>query len=255
MIMPSPRSSVLPDYTPYDSPRAAPRPLPNVPVSAVPASASSDSTRSSQRAMNPPVPARIDPLRVNIDENGHRQLPFVSHNPLHIEHDRVMRLIKYRPVAAQCSNCSEAGTMCDHKEWGIPCSSCAASGCPDCDYNNPYGFVAILHHYRDGYLHAKHNALRTAVESGQLTPSGFDREYENSVAGFYAAAQGAITRFMLNHRATHDLMVRGIYHIIARCTDTAFLTQLLAVMHDKLHPAAIQVILDRLNSIYGSLRD
>ncbi|KAK6980858.1 hypothetical protein R3P38DRAFT_2808860 [Favolaschia claudopus] len=61
---------------------------------------------------------------------------------------------------------------------------------------------------------------------------------------------GAVTRSLLNHRATDGMMLRGIFHIVSSITDTGLLTQFLAVMHDKLHPAAIQIIVDRLNTIY-----
>ncbi|KAK7001207.1 hypothetical protein R3P38DRAFT_2649831 [Favolaschia claudopus] len=246
MIMSS--DSKPPMYTSNDLTRASANPLPRTP-------ATTNSSNSSRAIIYPPIPPRPDPMRVTIDENGHRRLPFLSNNPLSVDHERVHRYITFRPYAAKCSNCSEDRCSCDFTEHGRPCSACASTCRPDCDFVNPYGFIAVLAHYRDLYLHEEFKALRACVEAGQLSSSRLDREFERAAAWFYSGAQGAVTRFILNHRATDGMMLRGIFHIVSSITDTGLLTQFLAVMHDKLHPAAIQVIVDRLNTIYGALHN
>ncbi|KAJ7449205.1 hypothetical protein FB451DRAFT_1187303 [Mycena latifolia] len=252
--MPSPSSSDSVPLLPlFSSPRPAPVPFGPASIG------SSHSSPPPEGFVMPQIPPPNCPLRVT-HHNGHRQLPHVSDNPLPVDHERVMKLIKYRDVVAKCANCAELAIDCDFSEAGIPCPPCAVLGIPDCNYADPYFFVSNLANRRDAYLHDEHAVLCAAVCDNHLAASQFGmslcllREYERASAWFYSAAQGAITRFLVNCHATGGLAFRGYQRLAESSTDTGLLSRFLVFGHDaRIHPSVLQAVADRLYSLFFSL--
>ncbi|KAJ7934267.1 hypothetical protein B0H13DRAFT_1855439 [Mycena leptocephala] len=264
--MPSVSSNDTPLLPLFSSPRLAP--APNGPASV----RSHHSSPPPEGFVVPQIPPPNCPFRVTRDTHGHRRLPLVSENPLPVDHEHVMKLIKYRvDVVAKCANCAELAVDCDFSEAGIPCPPCAILGIPDCNYADPYFFVANLAHRRDMYLHDERTVLCAAVRDNYLAPSQFgtspclpvfphsadlllEREYERASAWFYSAAQGAITRFLVNCHATGGLALRGYQCLAESSTDAALLSRFLTLGHDAhIHPSVLQVVADRLQSMFLSL--
>ncbi|KAJ7088181.1 hypothetical protein C8R44DRAFT_445112 [Mycena epipterygia] len=202
----------------------------------------------------PQIPPPDCPLKVTRDAHGHRQLPIISDHPLPVDHERVKKLVKYRiDVVAKCANCAELAVECDFSESGIPCPPCAILGIPDCNYADPYFFMANLAHRRDMYLHEERTVLSVAVRDNFLAPSQFDREYQRASEWFYSAAQGAITRFVLNCHATGGLALRGYQRLAESSTDAGLLSRFLALGHDaRIHPSVLQTVADRLQALFFS---
>jgi hypothetical protein len=138
------------------------------------------------------------------------------------------------------------------------------------------------------YLHDERAVLCAAVRDNYLAPSQFgtspclpvfpysadlllEREYERASAWFYSAAQGAITRFLVryfpsffahfwlswlqvNCHATGGLALRGYQCLAESSTDAALLSRFLTLGHDAhIHPSVLQVVADRLQSMFFSL--
>ncbi|KAJ7811515.1 hypothetical protein B0H13DRAFT_1881159 [Mycena leptocephala] len=247
--MPSSNESILPLFS------SAPRPAP-VPPTRSNASSNSGSTRSSPDGFVVPCIPPLDcPLRVILDPQGRPQLPHVSDHPLPVDHERVLRLMKSRTdVNAKCAHCAEAAIECDWSEAGVPCAPCAVLGIPDCDFADPYFLVQNLAHQRNLYLHSERAILCAAVRDNHLSPSQFDREYERASSWFYSAAQGAITRFLVNSYATCGLALRGYQLLAASSTDAGLLSRFLTLGHDSdIHPSVLKVVADRLRSLYTTL--
>ncbi|KAJ7753265.1 hypothetical protein B0H16DRAFT_1459566 [Mycena metata] len=202
----------------------------------------------------PRIPPPDCPLRVTRDSRGHRQLPHVSDHPLPVDHERVIRLVKSRvDVVAKCANCAELAIPCEFSESGIPCPPCAVLGIPDCDYSDPYFFVANLAYHRDAYLHEERSVLVDAVKQNFLEPSQFSREYERANAWYYSAAQGAITRFLINCHATGDLAFRGYQCIAEASNDAGLLSRFLAIGHESgMHPSVLQTVAGRLQGLFNT---
>ncbi|KAJ6498708.1 hypothetical protein DFH09DRAFT_1203834 [Mycena vulgaris] len=184
----------------------------------------------------------------------HRSL-FISSNPLPADHERVIRLTKYRAeVVAKCANCAELAVECDFSESGVPCPPCAVLAIPDCDFTDPYFFMANLAHRRDIYLHEQRATLVTAVRENYLAPSQFEREYEHASTWFYSAAQGAITRCLINCRATDGLTLRGYQRLAESSADAGILSRFLALAYDThIHPSVLQTVTNRLHTLFVSL--
>jgi hypothetical protein len=89
-IMPSVSSNDTPLLPLFSSPR--PAPAPNGPASV----RSHHSSPPPEGFVVPQIPPPNCPFRVTRDTHGHRRLPLVSENPLPVDHERVMKLIKYR---------------------------------------------------------------------------------------------------------------------------------------------------------------
>ncbi|KAJ7479653.1 hypothetical protein FB451DRAFT_1171753 [Mycena latifolia] len=169
-------------------------------------------------------------------------------------------VIKYRDVVAKCANCAELAIDCDFSEAGIPCPPCAVLGIPDCNYADPYFFVSNLANRRDAYLHDERAVLCAAVRDNHLAASQFGmslcllREYERASTWFYSAAQGAITRFLVNCHATGGLAFRGYQRLAESSTDAGLLSRFLVFGHDaRIHPSVLQAVVDRLYSLFFSL--
>ncbi|KAJ7816101.1 hypothetical protein B0H13DRAFT_435624 [Mycena leptocephala] len=229
-----------------------PRTPPPVPHTSSPKSSSSGS--SIEGFVLPLIPPPNDPLRIILDPHGHRQLPRVSDNALPVDHERVTSLSKYRiDVTAKCASCAELAIECEFSESGIPCAPCAVLAVPDCDFSDPYFLVANLAHRRDLYLHEERASLYAAAQNNQISPAQFEREYERSMNWFYAAAQGAITRFLINSRATASLALRGYRMLAESSVDAGLLSRFLTIAHEShMHPLVLQVVADRLHTLFAS---
>ncbi|KAJ6629357.1 hypothetical protein B0H10DRAFT_1939761 [Mycena sp. CBHHK59/15] len=229
-----------------DHPRRAPLPLPP----------SSRSTRSTPECfVLPVIPPANDPLLVTYDAHGHRQLPHVSDSLLGIDDGRVLKLIEYQPmVVPKCANCAEMGVTCSFTEAGVPCPPCSVLGIPDCNWSDPFWFIENLQRCRDLYLLDEHDNLVKAVRDSRLAPSLFDREYEWVQAWFYSGAQGAISRFLVNSHATRDIAAWGYHSLAAASTDPAVLLRFLALgVETRVHPLVLQIVGDRLQSLFGAM--
>ncbi|KAJ7306271.1 hypothetical protein DFH08DRAFT_944856 [Mycena albidolilacea] len=237
---------------PHDHSFTAPRPAPAPPVSSL---GSSNSSPSPEGFIVPHIPPPNDPVRVIRDARGHWQLPHLSEMPLHVDHRRVNRLMKYRiHVNAKCSSCAELGVDCEFGETGLPCPPCNVLGVPYCTFADPDFFMENVGHTRNTFLYEECSALCTAVHNNQLPPSSFDREYTKAQSWFYSTAQGAITRFTLNHRATDGLALRGYRALASSATDTGLLTRFISLgFETHLHPLVLQVVTDRLQAIFLAL--
>ncbi|KAJ7836576.1 hypothetical protein B0H14DRAFT_2589641 [Mycena olivaceomarginata] len=178
----------------------------------------------------PQIPPSNDPLVVSYDAHGHRQRPRVSDLPLGVDDARVLRLVEHRQIQAKCANCAEMAIECTFSEAGIPCPPCSIMGILDCDWNDPFFFMENLRRQRDLYLLDERDSLVRSVQDNRLAPALFEREFERVQNWFYAGAQGAITRFLLNSRATRDIAVRGYHSLAAASTDTSLLLCFIALV-------------------------
>ncbi|KAJ7466667.1 hypothetical protein B0H11DRAFT_2284599 [Mycena galericulata] len=228
----------------FSSPRPAPFPTPS----------SSRSSPSPQGFVVPQVPPRHCPLSITIDDAGHRRLPLVSTNPLPAEHERVRKLIRHRAdITAKCANCAELAIDCEFYEAGVPCPPCAVLGIPDCQFADPYDFMLNLRNRRDAHFCRERDTLCAAVRDNQLAPSLFEREYEHATAWFYSAAQGAISRFLINCHSTNGLAFRGYQALAESSTDASLLSRFLAFAHDaQIHPSVLRAVADRLRVLFLS---
>ncbi|KAJ7134179.1 hypothetical protein C8R44DRAFT_729667 [Mycena epipterygia] len=208
---------------------------------------SPESSRSSplpQGFVVPSIPPCDCPLSITIDATGHRRLPLVSTNPLPADHER---------VTAKCANCTEMAIDCEFSEAGVPCPPCAILGIPDCQFADSYHFMDNLRHHRDTHFCRERDVLCTAVCDNQLAPSSFEREYENACAWFYSAAQGAISRFLINCHSTNGLVYRGYQVLAASFSDAGLLSRFLAFGNDVcIHPSVLRIVVDRLQALFLS---
>ncbi|KAF7358326.1 hypothetical protein MVEN_00882100 [Mycena venus] len=230
----------------FDHPRPAPPPPPP----------SLRSARSTPEGFAlPQVPPPNDPLFVSHDARGHRQLPRVSDAPLHVDDIRVTRLIEHNPAPLpKCANCAEMGVDCAFTEAGIPCPPCSVLGIPDCDWADPFWFIENLQRCRDLYLLDERDGLVKSVKDNRLAPSLFDREFDRAQSWFYSGAQGAISRFLINSRATRDIAVRGFHSLAAASTDTSLLLRFLSLgTESHVHPLVLQVVAERVQAIITSM--
>ncbi|KAJ7140330.1 hypothetical protein C8R43DRAFT_1109632, partial [Mycena crocata] len=229
----------------FDHPRRAPPPPP-----------SSRSARSSPEGfVLPLLPPSNDPLVVSLDDHGHRQLPHVSDSPLGVEDGRVTKLVEHNAmVVPKCANCAELGVSCSFTEAGIPCPPCMVLGIPDCHWADPYWFVENLRTCRDAYLFGERDDLVKAVQEDRLSPSLFEREFERAQSWFYSGAQGAITRFVINSRATRDTAVRGYHSLAAASSDPSTLLRFLTLgVETRVHPSVLGVVADRLQTFIQAM--
>ncbi|KAJ7140795.1 hypothetical protein C8R44DRAFT_726513 [Mycena epipterygia] len=203
----------------------------------------------------PRIPPSDDPLVVTEDEHGVPQLPCVSKSPLDVVNNRVRKLVQYNAmVTPKCASCAEMGVSCSFTEAGIPCPPCSVLGIPDCRWADPYWFAESLRTCRDAYLNDERDELVKSVQESHLSPSLFEREFERAQCWFYSGAQGAISRFMLNSRATHEIAVRGYNALAASSSDPSTLLQFLTLgFKTQIHPIVLQVVTDRLHSFIQSM--
>ncbi|KAJ6525812.1 hypothetical protein DFH09DRAFT_1095524 [Mycena vulgaris] len=245
--MPSSSSDSVPSGNSFfDHPRPAPPPP----------SAASHSTRSTPEGyLLPLIPPTNDPLFITCDAHGHRQLPRVSDAPLFIDDGRVLKLVTHHPmIVPKCANCAEMGVGCSFSEAGIPCPPCSVLGIPDCDWANPFWFLENLQRCRDLYLLDERDSLVKSVNDNRLPPSLFEREFERAQSWFYSGAQGAITRFMVNSRATRDIAVRGFRSLAASSSDPSMLLRFLSLgVETRVHPLVLQVVTERLQLFLQSM--
>ncbi|KAJ6556683.1 hypothetical protein B0H10DRAFT_2201549 [Mycena sp. CBHHK59/15] len=227
---------------------SSPRPAP------LPTSMSSRSSPSPQGFIVPQIPPRDCPLSITIDDAGHRRLPLVSSNPLPPDHERVRKLIRHRlDITAKCANCAELAIDCEFFEAGVPCPPCAVLGIPNCQFADPYDFMMNLRNRRDAHFLHEREVLCAAVRDNKLAPSVFEREYEHASAWFYSAAQGAISRFLINCHSTGRLAFRGYQALAASSTDASLLSRFLAFGHDaRIHPSVLRAVADRLQVLFLS---
>ncbi|KAJ7501960.1 hypothetical protein B0H11DRAFT_1991715 [Mycena galericulata] len=232
----------------FESPR--PAPLPPLPP------ASSSSSRSTPEGfVLPAIPPASDPLVISRDSYGHRVLPDVSNTPLSVIDGRVTRLVREHPmIVPKCANCAEMGIECSFSEAGIPCPPCSVLGIPDCDWADPFWLMENLRRCRDLYLRDERDELVQSVKDNRLPASLFDREFNRAQRWFYSGAQGAITRFLLNSRATRDIGVRGYQALAASTTDTSTLLRFIALgVETHVHPLVLQVVGQRVQDLLTSM--
>ncbi|KAJ7723020.1 hypothetical protein DFH07DRAFT_971743 [Mycena maculata] len=150
--------------------------------------------------------------------------PRVSNSPLSVEDARVKKLIEYQSVIRpKCSSCAEMAIEYSFSEAGIPCPSCAVLGIPDCDWGRP-----VLAHGEPAI-----SVNSTAVQDW-----------------FYSGAQGTISRFMINSRATCDLAIRGYRSLAASSVDISMLSRVLSLgAETQIHPLVLQVIAERIHAL------
>ncbi|KAJ7360650.1 hypothetical protein DFH08DRAFT_842065 [Mycena albidolilacea] len=242
-------SHKMPPFRPIP-PTPLPRPFSNSSPRAAPTPPSSRSSPSPQGFIVPRVPPPNCPLHVTAGPDG-PELPRVSDSPLAVDDERVTRLIKFRLTpGAKCRHCHTMHLECDFSESGLPCPSCAVLGMSDCDFTDADYFLLNIADRRDQRFHDERRSLVAAVRENRLSPSLFDREYERSCAWFYSEAQGAITRFLLNCRATHNLAIRGYHTLAAASDDTGLLSRLLALgVEFNLHPSVLHILTERLQTV------
>ncbi|KAJ7707350.1 hypothetical protein B0H17DRAFT_1191865 [Mycena rosella] len=168
------------------------------------------SSGSPQGFVIPSIPPPNCPLSITIDEADHRCLPVVSNNLLPLDHEHVWKLIRHcADISAKCTNCAEMAIDCEFYEAGVPCPPCAVLGIPDCAFADPYDFMFNLANRRDAHLIRERDILCAAIRDNHLTPFQFEHEYEHTSAWFYSAAQGTISRFLINSHSTAELASRG----------------------------------------------
>ncbi|KAJ7738034.1 hypothetical protein DFH07DRAFT_966186 [Mycena maculata] len=218
-----------------------PRPAPPTPISR---------SATPEGFVVPRIPPSDDPLIISHDAHGHRQLPRVSNSPLSVEDARVKKLIEYQSVIRpKCSSCAEMAIECSFTEAGIPCPSCAVLGIPDCDWVDPFLLMENLQSCRNRYLRDERDILVKAVEENRLSPSLFEREFNRVQDWFYSGAQGTISRFMINSRATCDLAIRGYRSLAASSVDISMLSRVLSLgAETQIHPLVLQVIAEPISS-------
>ncbi|KAJ6626188.1 hypothetical protein B0H10DRAFT_2305680 [Mycena sp. CBHHK59/15] len=230
----------------FDHPRRAPPPPPP----------SSRSARSTPEGFVLPLrPPSNDPLVITYDDRGHRQLPHVLDTPLGVEDGRVMKLVEHNSmIVPKCANCAELGVICSFTEAGVPCPPCSVLGIPDCYWVDPSWFVENLRTCRDAYLSDERDELVKSVQENRLSPSLFDREFERAQSWFYSGAQGAISRFLVNSRATCDTAIRGYHSLAAASSNPSVLLRFLSLgVEARVHPLVLQVVTDRLQSFIRSM--
>ncbi|KAJ7448070.1 hypothetical protein B0H11DRAFT_2081777 [Mycena galericulata] len=217
--------------------------------------ASSASSRSTPEGfVIPIVPSSDDdPLVVSYDATGHRVLPSVSDAPLDVLDSRVTRLVQAHPmVIPKCANCAEQGISCSYYEAGVPCPPCTILGIPECDWADPFWVLEHLCRSRDSYFCTERDALVKSVKENRLPVSLFNHEFGIRMSWFYASAQGAINRYMLNSRATRDIGLRG-YRALASA-DTPMLLRFIALgVETHIHPLILQVVGDRVQDLLASM--
>ncbi|KAJ7442986.1 hypothetical protein FB451DRAFT_1296469 [Mycena latifolia] len=230
----------------FDHPRQAPLPPPSV----------AHSARSTPEGfILPVIPPANDPLIVTRDSHGHRQLPHVSDAPLSMDDGRVLKLVQHQPmIIPKCANCAEMGVDCSFSEAGIPCPPCSVLGIPDCNWADPFWFIENLQRCRNLFLLDERDALVKSVNDNHLSPSLFDREFKRAQSWFYSGAQGAISRFMLNSRATRDIAVHGYHSLAAASSDPSVLLRFLSLgVETRIHLLVLQVVTERLQLIFQSM--
>jgi hypothetical protein len=122
---------------------------------------------------------------------------------------------------------------------------------PNCDFTDPDFFLRNLADRRDQHFHDERRALCASVRENRLSPSLFEREYERSCEWFYSAAQGAITRYLYNCKATHEIAVRGYARLAAASTDPGMLSRLLALGTEVcLHATVLHTISERVRALF-----
>ncbi|KAJ7113787.1 hypothetical protein C8R44DRAFT_881375 [Mycena epipterygia] len=238
--MPSSNESASSGRSVFNHPRPAPPPPPATSRSTTP-----------EGFVLPQIPPSHDPLIVTHDAYGHRQLPHVSDSPLRVDDIRVLKLIEHRSaIRPKCSNCAEMAVDCSFSEAGIPCPPCAVLGIPDCDWADPFWLMENLQQCRDLYLRDERDALVKSVNENRLSPSLFDREFDRVQRWFYSGAQGAISRFIINSRATRDIAIRGYQSLAASSTDVNVLSRVLALgAETRIHPLVLQVVAERIHAL------
>ncbi|KAJ7176297.1 hypothetical protein C8R43DRAFT_1197922 [Mycena crocata] len=216
MASSSSESSVDSGRSFFDHPRPAPPP---------PSVASQSSRSTPEGFVLPVIPPINDPLVVTYDTGGHRVLPHVSDTPLAVDDGRVTRLVEHHPmITPKCANCAELCVPCQFSEAGVPCPPCSVLGIPDCDWANPFWFIENLQRCRDLYLLDERTSL------------------------------GAISRFLINTRATRDVAVRGYQSLAAASTDPSVLLRFLALGVDtRIHPAVLGVVAERLQGLFQAM--
>ncbi|KAJ7165431.1 hypothetical protein C8R43DRAFT_1122154 [Mycena crocata] len=246
MASSSSESSVDSGRSFFDHPRPAPPP---------PSVASQSSRSTPEGFVLPVIPPINDPLVVTYDTGGHRVLPHVSDTPLAVDDGRVTRLVEHHPmITPKCANCAELCVPCQFSEAGVPCPPCSVLGIPDCDWANPFWFIENLQRCRDLYLLDERTSLVKSVKDNRLPPSLFEREFERAQNWFYSGAQGAISRFLINTRATRDVAVRGYQSLAAASTDPSVLLRFLALGVDtRVHPAVLGVVAERLQGLFQAM--
>ncbi|KAJ6521381.1 hypothetical protein DFH09DRAFT_1097828 [Mycena vulgaris] len=232
------------------------------------------SARSNSPSLGIVIPSIPPPsclLSITVDEAGHRRLPAISNNPLPLNHKLVWKLIRHRAdISAKCVNCAKMAIDCEFYEAGVPCPPCAVLSIPDCTFADPYDFMFNLANRRDAHLIRERDVLWAAVRDNHLAPSQFstffpplipysanlfpEREYEHASAWFYSAAQGAISRFLLNSHASAKLVFHGYQALAVSSTDPSFLSHFLAFGSDAhIHPTVLRLTADCLHTLFLSL--
>ncbi|KAJ6447863.1 hypothetical protein C8R45DRAFT_948310 [Mycena sanguinolenta] len=261
----SPDSSGLESFTSlsFTSPRPAPSPpiqCSSISTPSICTSSSSSLSVYSQQSSSPlsvgfalpPVPPTDCPLHLETDVNGQRQFPCASKNPLPVDHDFVIKLIRYRKNPfTRCTNCAQNGFDCEFSESGVPCPPCAVLGIPDCLHADPEEFLANISERCNGYLLRRRDHIKGLVNDNYVAPSQFQYYFDDACSFIYSAAQGAIDRFAINARATSGLILRGYHTIAASSTDIGFLSRFLSMGNEaQLHPSVTRVVSQRLTALY-----
>ncbi|KAJ7080908.1 hypothetical protein B0H15DRAFT_803835 [Mycena belliarum] len=157
-------------------------------------------------------------------------------------------------ITPKCAHCLEMGVSCTFHERGVPCAACAVLGAPDCDWSNPSLFILSLRQSRDSYLRDERDDLVRSVETNVLPHSRFDCEYARSQQWFYDAAQGAITRFLINIRATRNVAVDGYRCLAASATNIPTLLRFIELgIEAHIHPLVLQVVGERVQDLLAPL--
>ncbi|KAJ7494313.1 hypothetical protein B0H11DRAFT_2227735 [Mycena galericulata] len=203
----------------------------------------------------PPWPPLHHPLVVLYDATGHRVLPSVSATPLDVLDSRVTRLVQTHPmVIPKCANCAEQGISCSYYEAGVPCPPCTILGIPECDWADPFWVLEHLCRSCDSYFCTERDALVKSVKENRLPVSLFEHKFGTRMAWFYASAQGAINRFVLNSRATRDIGMRGYKALAASTTDVPMLLRFVALgVETNVHPLVLQVVGQCVQDLIASL--
>ncbi|KAJ7079548.1 hypothetical protein B0H15DRAFT_804369 [Mycena belliarum] len=80
------------------------------------------------------------------------------------------------------------------------------------------------------------------------------REYARSQQWFYDAAQGAITRFLINIRATRNVAVDGYRCLAASATNIPTLLRFIELgIEAHIHPLVLQVVGERVQDLLATL--
>jgi len=142
------------------------------------------------------------------------------------------------------------GIECMFTEAGISCPPCSVLGIPDCNWSDPFWFMENLQRCRDLYLLDEREELVKSVKENRLAPSLFDREFNRIQSWFYSSAQGAISRFVVNSRATRDIALNGYRSLAAASTDVSLLSRFIALgAETHVHPLVLQLVAERVQSL------